>query len=76
MQIDYDSVVAPHRQIADWLRARIEAGELRPGRRMPSEEDIHQETGAARTTIRRAMKVLRDEGLVVTIGGRGSYVKI
>jgi len=74
MEIDYDAPEPPHRQIAAWLRARIESGELQPGRKIPSETDIMGETGVARTTARRAVKVLRDEGLVITYGGRGSYV--
>ena len=74
MRIDYDAPEPPHRQIAAWLRARIESGELQPGRKIPSETDIMGETGVARTTARRAVKVLRDEGLVITYGGRGSYV--
>ena len=74
MEIDYDAPAPPHRQIAAWLRARIESGELQPGRKIPSETDIMGETGVARTTARRAVKVLRDEGLVITYGGRGSYV--
>jgi len=46
-----------------------------PARPEDSERDRHQgETGVARTTARRAVKVLRDEGLVITYGGRGSYV--
>jgi GntR family transcriptional regulator len=74
MEIDYDAPEPPHRQIAAWLRARIKSGELQPGRKIPSETDIMGETGVARTTARRAVKVLRDEGLVITYGGRGSYV--
>jgi GntR family transcriptional regulator len=74
MDIDYDAPEPPHRQIAAWLRARIESGELQPGRKIPSEKDIMGETGVARTTARRAVNVLREEGLVITYGGRGSYV--
>jgi DNA-binding GntR family transcriptional regulator len=74
MEIDYDAPEPPHRQIAAWLRARIESGELQPGRKIPSEKDIMGETGVARTTARRAVNVLREEGLVITYGGRGSYV--
>jgi DNA-binding GntR family transcriptional regulator len=65
----------PHRQIAAWLRARIEAGEFRPGEDpLPSEKDLVQLFGVARDTARRAVQVLRDEGLVVTIPQRGTYV--
>jgi GntR family transcriptional regulator len=64
----------PHRQIAAWLRARIEAGEFRPGLDpLPSETDLVNTFGVARDTARRAVAVLREEGLVVTIPQRGSY---
>jgi GntR family transcriptional regulator len=65
----------PHRQIAAWLRARIEAGEFRPGEDpLPSEKELVQLFGVARDTARRAVQVLRDEGLVVTVPQRGTYV--
>ncbi len=66
----------PYRQIAAWLRARIEAGEFRPGEDpLPSEKDLVDMFGVARDTARRAVAVLRDEGLVETIPQRGTYVK-
>ena len=72
--IDYDAPDPPSRQIATRIRAAIEGGELQPGRKIPSETDIVQATGVARTTARRAVALLRAEGTVVTVPGRGSYV--
>ena len=74
IEIDYDAPEPPHRQIAAWLRGKIESGELQPGRKIPSEKDIMDVTGVARTTARRAVAVLREEGLVVTTPGRGTHV--
>jgi DNA-binding GntR family transcriptional regulator len=74
VDINYEGPLAPHRQIAAWLRERIEAGEFPPGRRIPSETEIVQETGVARTTARRAIKLLRDEGVIYTVAARGSFV--
>jgi GntR family transcriptional regulator len=74
IEIDYEAPEPPHRQIAAWLRGKIESGELQPGRKIPSEKDIMDLSGVARTTVRRAVKVLRDEGLVVTTPGRGTHV--
>jgi GntR family transcriptional regulator len=74
-EISRRGAVPPHRQIAAWLRARIEAGEFRPGEDpLPSEKDLVDTFGVARDTARRAVQVLRDEGLVVTIPQRGTYV--
>ena len=74
IEIDYEAPEPPHRQIAAWLRAKIRSGEYPPGRRIPSEKDIMDLSGVARTTARRAVAVLRDEGLVVTTQGRGTHV--
>ena len=65
----------PYRQIAAWLRGRIEAYEFRPGLDpLPSEKELVQMFGVARDTARRAVEVLRDEGLGKTIPQRGTYV--
>jgi GntR family transcriptional regulator len=63
------------KQIADRLRAAIQAGELAPGARMPSEQELIDAHGVARGTVRDAMNVLRGEGLVRTEHGRGSFVR-
>jgi DNA-binding GntR family transcriptional regulator len=65
---------AAYRQLASVLRDRIRNGELPPGRRMPSEKDLHDEFGLARETIRRALAVLRQEGLIEVRQGHGTYV--
>jgi DNA-binding GntR family transcriptional regulator len=41
---------------------------------MPSEKDLHDEFGLARETVRRAVAVLRAEGLVEIQHGRGTFV--
>lgn len=64
----------PYRQIADAIAEAIERGELRPGQALPSEKDIQDVTGVGRSTARRAIARLREEGWIYTIPGRGSYV--
>jgi GntR family transcriptional regulator len=74
-EINPKAAEPPYRQIAAWLRARIEAGEFVPGEDpLPSEKDLTDLFGVARDTARRAVQSLRDEGLVVTIPQRGTYV--
>jgi len=73
-QIDHEGVRAPYLQLADILRKRIADGEIPPGRRMPSQLELEQEFGLARNTIKKALKLLKDEGLVVTAPGRGMFV--
>jgi GntR family transcriptional regulator len=72
--VDPDSATPVYVQVADILRARIESGELLPDRPVPSESQLQQEFGVARGTARKAIGLLRQQGLVVTVMGRGSYV--
>jgi DNA-binding GntR family transcriptional regulator len=62
-------------QLANELRAKIQSGELASGQPIPSESYLQQQHGVARGTVRAAVKILQDEGLVITIQGRATYVK-
>ena len=73
--IDREGMVPLYVQIADDIAARIQRGELQPNRLIPSENRITQEYGVARGTARKALQLLRDRGLVVTVPGRGTFVK-
>ena len=64
----------PYRQIVEDVRARIEAGELRPGDRVPSARQITQEWGVAIATATKAHATLREEGLTVARPGVGTVV--
>ena len=63
-----------YQQIADKVRQRVSAGELIPGRLLPSEAELSHTYGASRVTVRRALEVLRDEGLVDSRQGFGWFV--
>jgi GntR family transcriptional regulator len=73
--IDTTSDRPVFKQIADRLRAAIEDGELEPGARLPSEQELIEVHGVARGTIRQAVNLLRSEGLVRTEHGRGTFVR-
>jgi DNA-binding GntR family transcriptional regulator len=62
-------------QVADLLAAEIKAGNIAPGAAIPSESRLQQEYGVARGTARRAVALLVERGLVVTVPQRGTYVK-
>jgi GntR family transcriptional regulator len=66
---------AVYAQLAARLRDEILSGRLRPGQRLPSETSLQQEYGLARQTVRRAVAVLRAEGLVVVARGHGVLVR-
>jgi DNA-binding GntR family transcriptional regulator len=57
------------------ITQRIESGEYTPGRRLPPEKDLAAELGVAYMTVRKAMGILRERGLVITIWGLGTFVK-
>lgn len=72
--IDREGPVPPYQQVANALRERIASGDIPPGRRIPSIVELEQEFGVARDTLRKAVQVLRDEGLVETVRGLGVFV--
>jgi len=59
-------------QAADAIAARIAAGEIT--HRLPAERELARELGVAYQTLRHAMKVLRERGLIITRQGRGTFV--
>jgi GntR family transcriptional regulator len=60
--------------VADHIAARIEAGELMSGARLPAERDLAADYQVAVGTARRAVQELRDRGLVVTLPAKGTYI--
>ncbi|MBQ1021886.1 GntR family transcriptional regulator [Micromonospora sp. D93] len=62
-----------YRVIAEDLRRQIESGAIAPGSLLPAESALTAEFRASRGTIRQAIAVLRDERLVATEHGRGTY---
>jgi GntR family transcriptional regulator len=73
-EIDPDGPVPIYLQLANILRAGIESGEFPAGRPVPTERMLTQTFGIAVGTVKKAIQVLRDEGLVYTVIGRGVYV--
>ena len=63
-----------YEQVAEHLAARIEAGELPSGSKLPPERELAEQYGVAYNTMRKATEILRDRGLIITMHGRGTYV--
>lgn len=68
-----DADLAYMRVVND-IEARIKSGDLSPGARLRSERELAEHYGVAYGTIRRAMEVLRERGVVMTIHGRGTFL--
>jgi GntR family transcriptional repressor for pyruvate dehydrogenase complex len=62
--------------LADTLRSRIHAGQLGPGDRLPNERDLAASLGVGRITVREAIRILVDDGYVVSKRGNsgGTFV--
>ncbi|WP_438292707.1 GntR family transcriptional regulator [Streptomyces sp. HUAS TT7] len=65
----------PYIQTADALRKRIKDRDLRPGSKLPSARELQEEFGIANSTAQNALRVLRDEGLIYSVQGRGVFVR-
>ncbi|MER5649043.1 winged helix-turn-helix domain-containing protein [Streptosporangium sp. NPDC002524] len=74
MEIDRFNREAIYRQVAAIIRAQIRAGELKPRDPIPSESSLVGDHGIARDTARAAVALLREEGYVVTMPQRESFV--
>ncbi|MGH3825916.1 MAG: GntR family transcriptional regulator [Pseudonocardiaceae bacterium] len=65
----------PFRKIAQVLRDDILAGRIAPGDRLPSENELAERHQTTRATVRKAVALLRSEGLVLSEQGRGAFAR-
>ena len=61
-------------QVASALRQRIENGQWQPGQKISTLEGLEREFEVARVTVRQAVELLQNEGLVHRQQGRGTFV--
>lgn len=73
--IDHGGAIPPWRQLAALLRGRIRDGTYATGTRLPSIATLSQEYELAPVTVRKALAALREEGLITTESGWGTYVR-
>lgn len=62
-------------QLAGILRERITSGRYAKGTPLPGRTYLANEFGVSVASVNRAVRVLREEGLVVTVTGRGIFVR-
>jgi GntR family transcriptional regulator len=74
VRIDRADSTAVFEQVAAEIRRAILDGEARPGERLPPARDLAAELGVNSNTVLRALRVLRDEGLLEFRRGRGVTV--
>lgn len=69
MQKKYEKVIA-------WIKSQIESGALAQGNRLPSENLLMEQFQVSRQTVRRALEILTEEGVVEGRRGSGTYVSV
>jgi GntR family transcriptional regulator len=74
VKIDRGEALGLHEQVAAELRRAIAEGEARPGERLPPARDFADVLGVNRNTVLRALRLLREEGLLEFRRGRGITV--
>lgn len=62
-------------ELAKKLQADIQTGVYAGGQKLPSENELAEQTGFSRQTVRQAIGTLENQGLIVRVQGSGTYVK-
>src|SRR5438034_6269390 len=74
VKVDRDEPVRLHEQVAAEIRRAIAEGEAGPGERLPPARDLAAVLGVNTNTVLRALRMLRDDGLLEFRRGRGVTV--
>jgi len=74
-QVRHDTQVPPFEQVRAQVAAQIASGELPSGARLPTVRALASDLDLAVNTVARAYKELEADGLVVTEGRRGTFVR-
>lgn len=65
----------PYLQAAEILRKEITSGRLKPGDKLPSSRTLQERYGIASSTVQNALRLLKREGHIYSVQGRGSFVR-
>ena len=74
VKLDHDNPLDLHEQVAAEIRRAIADGEAKPGERLPPAKDMAAVLGVNTNTVFRALRLLRDEGMLEFRRGRGISV--
>jgi GntR family transcriptional regulator len=74
VKVDRSDPTDLYQQVAGEIRRAIAEGEAKPGERLPPAKDLAAVLGVNTNTVLRALRVLRDQGLLEFRRGRGISV--
>ncbi|MDC7234242.1 MAG: LacI family DNA-binding transcriptional regulator [Spirochaetales bacterium] len=74
LDIDRSISIPPYQQIVRQLRESITKGELTENQSIPSAREIVQITGVSLATAQRVLNELKNEGLIYSLPGKGSFI--
>ncbi len=66
--------MAKYQNIIDWINKEIDNGNLQPGEKIPSENELCEKFGLSRQTVRHAIGKMSEDGLLESRRGSGTYV--
>lgn len=72
--LDWQASQPAYQQIQQLIRSLIQSGQLKTGDLLPPENDLCRHFAVSRTTIRQALDILVENGLLIRQRGRGSFV--
>ena len=72
--INHSSMVPIYEQVADQVKENIISGELKEGQVLPSVRALSSQLRISALTVKKSYDRLEDEGFVVTVQGKGTYV--
>jgi GntR family transcriptional regulator len=73
--VQHDTGIPPSQQVAADIRRQIRSGALAPGTRLPSIVALAAQYETTTSTIQKALKILKDEGLIASVPGYSTYVR-
>jgi len=73
--LDPDDPRPPYQQVANSVRAAILTRVFQPGDKLPSQSELATRYGVARMTVQQSLRILREEGLIVSRQGSGVFVR-
>lgn len=69
-----EKIKRKYMELVDFIREEIDSGKLVPGQKMYSENELKDMFGMSRQTVRHAISILEQEGIIYKVQGSGTYI--